>query len=659
MLTGHDFSKQYNTITLRWKRYLVMSLILLFLNACSTMQHHEIGDTYSGLSKVGERDKGSYGPNGAIGVGALFIPVIDGLYYVVYLPVDVVFTATADTLLYPIDLLMHESYIKHQAYKEAARNQDIDYAIKHYKLGEYKGKEPLISAVLNENNCSQVQKYIKGDIDRTDAFGYTALSYAIKDNRLACLSPLVKQSDLREFDFASLASKDINTSILPYLIEKGLDINVEDEQKSTPLIKAVKNANTKLLTSLLELGADVNVSDNRGFSPLMYAVETKNKAIFDQLMKAKTPVDISSEHGETALMLAIKKQEPDFAARLINEGADLNLKNDNGHDALRYSIVFNDKQSFDKLLKHKVDVDDKNFNGVTNLMISSNNDSIKENFYQDRGFDLKYSSDDYEIKRWGSLRSSFKNVKEYVLYENQYDMRYSDSVTYYSRAYFTRALLKAGADIHLKDKQGKNILFYAIHEDINGTASKTFLDQGIDINEEDANEESILMHLIREKTSFKAEKIKKALSLGANVNQGYYGYSPIDKACYIGDEEIVAVLIEGGAEISPEYATYNPILSCTKSSRGYYKNNYKAAKLLAKAGALQGYSNEVMQFLIDESHSFEVKRLIYSYMKKRPEEYDEVKEKEYLKCYKRYRNDNSYAGFESVQLREKCWKQVY
>lgn len=70
------------------------------------------------------------------------------------------------------------------------------------------------------------------------------------------------------------------------LAAPGADVNVRDENGSTPLIEAARGGHDDVVQALLVARADVKVKDNRGKTALMYASEGGHNEIVKLLRQA-------------------------------------------------------------------------------------------------------------------------------------------------------------------------------------------------------------------------------------------------------------------------------------------------------------------------------------------------------------------------------------
>jgi ankyrin repeat protein len=126
------------------------------------------------------------------------------------------------------------------------------------------------------------------------------------------------------------------------LIDSGISIEEGNEHGSTALMLAIRKENTELVRYLIEeKGANVNALNHAGWSPLMYAACYSNDPDILVLLFNKDP-DFSTvnQDGDNALHLAIKRGARDLIPLLLTMGADATLANPdkNGYSALMLAV---------------------------------------------------------------------------------------------------------------------------------------------------------------------------------------------------------------------------------------------------------------------------------------------------------------------------------
>jgi len=114
-----------------------------------------------------------------------------------------------------------------------------------------------------------------------------------------------------------LAAKGENTQIVQLLLEKGAEVNAQDEDGTTPLDKAVYAGRTLNVKLLLERNADVNGSERRG-SPLSSSYDRP------EIMKLLLSKNPSQKALDDALSSAASRNK-EAADLLLEEGAEADI----------------------------------------------------------------------------------------------------------------------------------------------------------------------------------------------------------------------------------------------------------------------------------------------------------------------------------------------
>ena len=125
------------------------------------------------------------------------------------------------------------------------------------------------------------------------------------------------------------AAKQGNITTVKELIEKGVDVNTENNDGLTALHYASNGNHIELVKDLIKQGADVNKkcnANNGEFTPLMLAVHNNYSEIAHELIKAGADVNIEAKGGWTALHYASHGNHAALVKDLIEQGADINKK---------------------------------------------------------------------------------------------------------------------------------------------------------------------------------------------------------------------------------------------------------------------------------------------------------------------------------------------
>ena len=150
---------------------------------------------------------------------------------------------------------------------------------------------------------------------------------------LAALSQGASSQTLKE----ALDKKD--TVAVLQLLKKGGNVNIADENGTTPLMNACRWADEAMVHFLLAHGATPDRPRSpKGRTPLMIACAYySGKSICSMLIDKGADVNAFANDGSTPLMLAAQNAKLDVVALLLKKGARPNTKDTNGKTALDYA----------------------------------------------------------------------------------------------------------------------------------------------------------------------------------------------------------------------------------------------------------------------------------------------------------------------------------
>lgn len=116
--------------------------------------------------------------------------------------------------------------------------------------------------------------------------------------------------------------------VVPVLLGRDFDVDVQDSAGSTALMSAVCAGNPGMTAALLRAGADAEIRDKNDKTALMRAVMRRDSEVVKVLAEGGANLDASNESGWCALAYAAQKGYPDIADLLIRAGANPNAKVD-------------------------------------------------------------------------------------------------------------------------------------------------------------------------------------------------------------------------------------------------------------------------------------------------------------------------------------------
>ena len=332
-------------------------------------------------------------------------------------------------------------------------------------------KKTLHEMIEDEDLEEDILECIKStkDINKKDKKGNTALHLAVDED--------------------SFAGDDV----IQALIDAGADVNAKNRKGNTPLMVAAgwndKNTVLDAIDLLIEAGAHLEDTDNKGNTALLIAAQKSSFAI-GVLIEAGANVNAKNTDGDTPLILTAKFF-PLRCAKLIDAGADVNAKNNKGYTAFHYAIG--------------------SYSAVARLLEAG---AEKPTDYPD-GSSLLVKL--LEFKRW---ELAIERIEAGDDVSDPLCVMYA-----VSNIDVLKALIKAGADVHVKHWDGSTALhWYISHGTYKGHDWKTIqflLDQGVDLNAKDKYGKTALRYAIKDLHLF--ERLIRAGATGLNDTYNFGG----------------------------------------------------------------------------------------------------------------------------------------
>lgn len=157
-----------------------------------------------------------------------------------------------------------------------------------------------------------------------------------------------------------------------------------------------------------------------------------------------------------------------------------------------------------------------------------------------------------------------------------------------------RALLKKGAEVEAKDRNGWTPLAFAVNSG-NTDISHILFDKGADVNAKDEHGTTALM-LATSKEDASIVVVKALIAKGADVNakETIIGLTVLMNAAQNGNADIVRILLANGADVNAKteygktalmFAARNDDLSRILGQGSNAKGHADSAQLLKDAGA--------------------------------------------------------------------------
>jgi ankyrin repeat protein len=335
-------------------------------------------------------------------------------------------------------------------------------------------------------------------------------------------------------EFFYLAHSQNLSDDIQKLLEKGANINHQDKWGNTPLIFALKCLKRDVVEALFNAGADVTSCDQVGRDALTYAVILNYNSLIERFVERSEPdvlgfdqtycdlLEIAVQYNIDALFIVLKMYDyepkrlnlplkkaaqcnPDAIDLLITAGADVITQDsrefnedetiDSGKNTPLMVAARNKEnpEAVRKLLARGADPnikrENKEHTALGNAVLSCNNAVIKDLI--DAGANINDTSRGKYILH--SAATGNAEVIRYLLdastQQLQVNVQDEDGITALMKLILYnevddsdavidafKALLKAGADINLKDHKGETVLNRLMNY---YTSSDSSVDQGL------------------------------------------------------------------------------------------------------------------------------------------------------------------------------------
>lgn len=343
-------------------------------------------------------------------------------------------------------------------------------------------------------------------LDKKHRMERTPLWYAVDVCKIEVVKLLVEAgADVNAGLWPPLlqAVEENNTAIAEYLIDHGARLNYPQYWGPLQIAPGTSN-NIEMVKLLIARGADINVGL---LNALQMSISDGRRDIFDLLIQCGANVNAKDYEGFTPLYFAIHNDDSDFMNILIANGAEVNTKYPGGETLLKSAAKTGRTEAVQFLLEAGANINE-NDNGRTALHAMLDIGSSNYNKY-------RLSKDTLEL------------------------------------------LLSKGADVNLKDKDGRTPLHFAA-ESADGDIVELLLDKGADINAKD--DES--------------------------------GFTALHHAAQFGNENAAELLITRGADINAkDNQGHTPLYTAVN-------HDYKFAEFLISKGADSGIRTESGQTLL-------------------------------------------------------------
>ena len=134
------------------------------------------------------------------------------------------------------------------------------------------------------------------------------------------------------------ASLNGHLEVAKLLLEKGANVNCQDDCKWTPLHYASESGHLEVAKLLLEKGANVICQDIRKLTPLHYASMKGHLEVVKLLLEKGANINSQNSHNDTPLYIAAFTGKKELVKLLLDNGCDINLKDKDGKTAEEIAV---------------------------------------------------------------------------------------------------------------------------------------------------------------------------------------------------------------------------------------------------------------------------------------------------------------------------------
>ncbi|OUS02552.1 hypothetical protein A9Q86_03350 [Flavobacteriales bacterium 33_180_T64] len=189
------------------------------------------------------------------------------------------------------------------------------------------------------------------DMRSTDNNGNGIFNYATKGGNIDLLKTLIakdvphkslNKNGGNTMLFASQGTRRYQNTLAMYqfLESLGVKANVTTNNNGRNPLHAIafENENLEVFNFFIERGVDVNQQDENGNSPFMNAANSNNLSVVNYLSTYVKNINSKTKNGHSALTMAVNRNSVDVVKFLLEKGADIKEKDAEGNTLAYYLL---------------------------------------------------------------------------------------------------------------------------------------------------------------------------------------------------------------------------------------------------------------------------------------------------------------------------------
>ncbi len=338
---------------------------------------------------------------------------------------------------------------------------------------------------------------------------------------------IVKGADIHHRDtdgntLLHLSALNGHASIVKRCVElHELDIQSKNNLGETPLMLSVQGNNISLVTYLLDKGANVDHENNKGETALFYTTEN-NLSMFNLLVSKGADVSHKTIDNTTLLINAAENKNYTVVKTLLENDADIHVKNNSGHTAFQYIISPHDRNS-----------------ALVQLFLSKGAD-----------IDVRDVTSGKSMMHYAIEREKLEDIKTLVNLGASINVKDTDgNRPRVDEPEIIKYLVENGADINAVDSRHDSYLCVAVHNN-DLELAHYLVSKGIDVNQNCYFSEPPIIKAV-ESNNLTLVEFLADNGADVNAI-GYFNRNVMEYAEREGNHEIIEFLKENGAMTKSE-----------------------------------------------------------------------------------------------------------